>query len=141
MAVTARAFGRRARDDQGAANPAASLGAVLELLRALNWLIRPDVPWPTRRDRSFDFVLVGEPGVFALWVTDGEPEGIEEAASGLGDLLGGGRVQPVVCRTSTSLASAHPEVLFCTPQTALDLLIGLPPHESPAEIRTITTLL
>ena len=101
MAVAARTFGRRVREDQGATNTAASLGAVLELLRALNWMIRADVPWPTKRGQSFDFVLVGEPGAFALWVTDGEPAGVEDAAAGLSPLLGGTRVRPIVCRSST----------------------------------------
>ena len=141
MAMAARPFGRRPREDQGAVTPAASLGAVLELLRALNWTIRADVPWPTERGQSFDFVLVGEPGVFGLWVHDGEPEGVEAAAAGLGALLDGARVRPVVCRGFASLGHAHPEVLYCTPETALDLLIGLPVYEDPAAIRAIATKL
>ncbi|MGN6160781.1 MAG: hypothetical protein ACTHOG_03655, partial [Marmoricola sp.] len=117
--------------------PAAPLGAVLELLRALNWTIRADVPWPTKRGQSFDFVLVGDPGVFAVQVLEGEPEGMEAAAAGLGTLLGNVEVRPVICRTSAALATARPTVLYCTPETALDLLVGLPPHESPETIRRV----
>jgi len=140
MAVAAKSFGRRPRDEQGADSPV-SVGAELELLRALNWFIRADVPWATERDQVFDYVLVGEPGVFAMWVGEDPPHGVAGAALELGRLLGGVRVRPVVCRRDTSLASADSTLLYCTPDTALDLMVGFAPEDSPEMIRETTNRL
>ncbi|HWU31309.1 MAG TPA: hypothetical protein VN108_00470, partial [Marmoricola sp.] len=141
MAMAAKSFGRRPREEAVATKPAASLGAVLELLRALNWFIRADIPWPTQRGQVFDFVLAGESGVFAMWMHEGEPAGVVDAAAELGRLLGGVSVRPVVCRATSSLTQADSGILFCTPETALDLLVGLPAYMGQTPIPTIVNRL